>query len=345
MIKPRRAATLNDVAAEANISNATVSHYLNKTKPVSPATAQRIQQAIDRLGYQKDSMAAWFKTSRAPLVIIAVAKADTSFFSDVADAIEDVCETLNLNVIRVQIGTLEKMRHGNSMMAFLRRATGVIVLGHAEQWIDDPTALEATVPTVALNWDLLAGFNQQGLVEHLPEAAYQAMDFLFSHGHREIGLVTGPLHLPRGQELMAGVRRFSETHNVNIDPSWIIETDYSFSDARHKTAAALLGPYRPTAVLTFGTQFAFGVLQAAWQYNLTVPRDLSVISYIDVKQAEFSTPSLTTISPSLTQLAAHVMDRLMHLSDSEASERSTVLDLILYDRGSVCPPPDAPLSA
>src|ERR1700709_1617502 len=110
--------TLKDVAAEADISIATVSHYLNKTKPVGPLTGQRIQTAIDHLGYQRDSMAAWFKTSRAPLVILAVAVADTSFFSDVADTIEDICELHGLTVFRVKIKTLEKMRQGNAMSAF-----------------------------------------------------------------------------------------------------------------------------------------------------------------------------------------------------------------------------------
>jgi DNA-binding LacI/PurR family transcriptional regulator len=337
-MKPLRTVTLNDVAAAANISTATVSHYLNKTKPVSPATGKRVQLAIDRLGYQRDSMAAWFKMSHAPLVIVAVATADTSFFSDVADAIEDICESRNLSVIRVQIKTLEKMRSGNSMSAFLRRATGVIVLGHGEQWIESPEELAATIPMVFLNWDLLSGFGQQGLVDHLADGTYRAMEYLFSHGHRDVGLVTGPLRFPRGQELMAGVQRFAAQHPVNIDQRWIKETDYTFKDARNQAVTILRSKRRPTAMLTFGTQFAFGVLQAATQLNLLVPRDLSIISYIDVKQADFSSPPLTTISPSIPQLATHVVDRLTRLSHGETAAESTVLDLVLCERGSVSAP-------
>ena len=121
-MKTTRTVTLNDVAAEAKTSNATVSNYLNKTKAVSPVTARRIQSAIDKLGYQKDSMAAWFKTARAGLVIIAVANADTTFFSDVADAIEEECEVKGWSALRVKIRTLEKMLKGNDMSAMLKRA-------------------------------------------------------------------------------------------------------------------------------------------------------------------------------------------------------------------------------
>ncbi|HWZ47281.1 MAG TPA: LacI family DNA-binding transcriptional regulator [Herbaspirillum sp.] len=327
--------TLKDVAAEADISIATVSHYLNKTKPVGLLTGQRIQTAIDHLGYQRDSMAAWFKTSRAPLVILAVAVADTSFFSDVADTIEDICELHGLTVFRVKIKTLEKMRQGNAMSAFLRRATGIIVLGHSEQWIENPESLAAKTPMVFLNWDMPAGFGPQGLVDHLADGTCRAMEFLAEHGHRDIGLVTGPLSLPRGQELMSGVRRFAQSNAVNLDPRWLLETSYAFQDAHDKAYAMLAAGPRPTAILTFGTQFAFGVLQAASRLNIRVPGDLSLISYIDARQAEFSNPPLTTVSPSIPQLARHVVDQLMHLAGADHVKPTTVLDLILNDRGSV----------
>ncbi len=327
--------TLKDVATEANISIATVSHYLNKTKPVGEETGQRIQFAIDRLGYQRDSLAAWFKTSRAPLVILAVAVAETSFFSDIAETIEDICEGHGLTVFRVQIKTLEKMRQGNSMSAFLRRATGIILLGHSEQWIEDPESMAAKTPMVFLNWDVLSGFGQQGLIDHLADGSYKAMEFLAERGHRDIGLVTGPLSMPRGEELMSGVSRFAAANGLKIKPRWKLETTYAFQDAHDKAYAMLSSGPRPTAILTFGLQFAFAVLQAASRLNIRVPEELSVISYIDARQAEFSSPPLTTISPSIPQLAAHVVDQLMHLVNSDHPEPSTVLELIVKDRGSV----------
>ena len=327
--------TLKDVAVAAETSIATVSHYLNKTKPVGAPTGRRIQDAIERLGYQRDTMAAWFKTARAPLVILAVASAETSFFSDVAEAIEALCEQRGLTVFRVQVPTLENMRRGNAMSAFLRRATGIILLGHSEQWIDDPESLAAKTPMVFLNWDVLSGFGQQGLIDHLADGTYQAMELLGRNGHRHIGLVTGPLSLPRGQELMAGVQRYAATHDVDLAPRWTLETSYAFHDAHDKVHAMLSTGVRPTAILTFGVQFAFAVLQAASRLNIRVPQELSVISYIDARQADFSSPPLTTVSPSIPQLAGHVVEQLMRLVRGERADTPTVLELIVNDRGSV----------
>jgi len=88
-------------------------------------------------------------------------------------------------------------------------------------------------------------------------------------------------------------------------------------------------------MLAFGTQFAFGVLQAASQLDLRVPHDLSVISYIDASQAEFSSPPLTTVSPSIPQLANHVVERIVRLGRNDATIQSTDLEIILHERGSV----------
>ncbi|WP_296001748.1 LacI family DNA-binding transcriptional regulator [Rugamonas sp.] len=327
--------TLKDVAAEAQTSIATVSHFLNKTKPVGALTGQRIARAIERLGYQRDSMAAWFKTSRAPLVILAVASAETSFFSDVAEVIEELCERRGLTVFRVQVQTLENMRRGNAMSAFLRRATGIILLGHSEQWITDPESLAAKTPMVFLNWDMPSGFGQQGLIDHLADGTYKAMALLGERGHRHIGLVTGPLSLPRGQELMAGVRRYEAAHDIDLAPRWTLETSYAFQDAHDKVYAMLAKGVRPTAILTFGVQFAFAVLQAASRLRILVPDELSVISYIDARQADFSSPPLTTVSPSIPQLAGHVVEQLMQLVRGDRADNTTVLELIVNDRGSV----------
>jgi DNA-binding LacI/PurR family transcriptional regulator len=246
-----------------------------------------------------------------------------------------MCEAHGLTVFRVQVKTLENMRRGNSMSSFLRRTTGIILLGHSEQWIEDPESLAAKTPMVFLNWDVLSGFGQQGLIDHLADGSARALAFLAAHGHRDIGLVTGPLSMPRGQELMAGVRRFAASADVNLDPRWTLETSYAFQDAHDKAYAMLSGPSRPSAILTFGVQFAFAVLQAAGRLNIRVPDELSVISYIDTRQADYSSPPLTTVSPSIPQLARHVVDQLMHLVSSEHPEPSTVLDLVVHDRGSV----------
>ncbi len=328
-------ATIKDVAALANVSIATVSHHLNKTKAVSKPTAERVARAIEALGYQKDDLAAWFKTAEVPVVFLAAPHADTSFFDDVAAAIEDRFAARGLSVLRVQIATLERMRRGGALASFLQRAAGVVVLGHSDEWIVDEAELASALPSVLLNWDRPGEFRRQGLVEHLDRGADMALTYLAERGHRNIGLMTGPMALPRAQGLLAGTRKAAARLGLNLDPRWMVESSYAFGDARDKARAMLEQAARPTAMFTFGTQFSFGVLQAAYQLGIDVPGDLSVLSYVECKQTEYCAPRMTTVSPSIPQIAAHVVDRILALVAGAEGPVVTSLDVELIERDSV----------
>ncbi len=331
-------ATIKDVAHASGFSVATISNYLNGTKAVGVETRAKIDSAIHTLGYKRDSMAAWLKMNRAPLVIFAAADSDSSFFSDMENEIENECDNNNLSVIRVKIPTLKKMLAGNEMSAFLWRATGLIILEHSQQNIHISKQVSSKIPTIQLNWDGLDGFKQQGLLDHLSEGTFSAMEYLAKHGHRDIGLVTGPLSSMRGQELLDGAKKYCQFNpSVHIRENWIIETDYSFIGAKTKIEQRINESSRPTAILTFGTQFAFAVMQVAVAQHISVPHDLSVISYIDVRQAEYSSPPLTTISPSHEQMAQHIVGKIIRSSNPAGldEEKITDLQLILHDRGSV----------
>jgi DNA-binding LacI/PurR family transcriptional regulator len=327
-------ATIKEVATLADVSIATVSHYLNKTKFVADETGRRVQVAIDQLGYQRDDMAAWLKTAGAPVVFIVYPHADTSFFDDVAEEIESCLAPRGLNALRVRVSTIDRMLEGGALRSFLTRSAGVVVLGHSDEWPVNAAAASDLLPSVMLNWDDLDGFVEQGLIEHLDKGAHTAIAYLAERGHRDIGLMTGPL-LSRGSKLLEGSLASAKRLGINIDPSWIVQSTYGLEDGHDRARRMLEGPTRPTALFTFGTQFAFGAIQACYDLGIRVPGEMSIISYIECRQAGFSTPPLTTVTPSIQQIAAHVVERITSQIDGRAPGTVTSLDIHLVERSSV----------
>lgn len=327
-------ATIKEVATLADVSIATVSHYLNKTKFVADGTGRRVQVAIDQLGYQRDDMAAWLKTSGAPVVFIVYPHADTSFFDDVAEEIESRLAPRGLNALRVRVSTIDRMLEGGALRSFLARSAGIVVLGHSDDWPVNAAAASELLPSVMLNWDNLDGFVEQGLIEHLDRGAHTAIAYLAERGHRDIGLMTGPL-LSRGSKLLEGSLASAQKLGVNIDPDWIVQSTYGLQDGHERARRMLEGPTRPTALFTFGTQFAFGAIQACYELSIRVPDEMSIISYIECRQAEFSAPPLTTVTPSIQQIAAHVVERISSQIDGRAPSTVTSLDIQLVERSSV----------
>jgi LacI family purine nucleotide synthesis repressor len=329
-------ATIREVATLAAVSIATVSHYLNKTKPVSEETGRRVQAAIDRLNYQRDDMAAWLKTAGAPVVFIVYPHADTSFFEDVAEEIEACLVPHGLNALRVRKSTIDRMLEGGALHSFLTRSAGIIVLGHSNEWPNNAVEATSILPSVMLNWDDLNGFIAQGLHEHLDQGAATAMAYLAERGHRDIGLMTGPL-LERGRGLLDGALASAGALGLNIAPQWIVQSSYDLKDSSDQARQMLDSAERPTALFTFGTQFAFGALQACYDLGIRVPDDISIISYIECRQADFSAPPLTTVAPSITQLASHVVERIVGLISGKAVNIQTSLDIQIVERSSVSP--------
>ena len=91
-------ATITDVARKAGVSVSTVSHVLNGTRCVSPATARAVQEVIDSIGYKPNILARSLKAASSRSVGIAISSISNPYFSDIICAIESECARLGMMV-------------------------------------------------------------------------------------------------------------------------------------------------------------------------------------------------------------------------------------------------------
>ena len=89
ILKGRSMATIRDVAQMAEVSIATVSNYLNHTKPVKKATAKKIQQAIDQLQYSPNISARSLKSNDYPDIGVILPNLDNSYYVQIFQGIEN----------------------------------------------------------------------------------------------------------------------------------------------------------------------------------------------------------------------------------------------------------------
>ena len=91
-------ATIADVARKAGVSVSTVSHVVNRTRRVAPATAKAVQAVIDTIGYRPNVLARSLKTASTRSVGIAISAITNTYFSDIICAIETECARLGMMV-------------------------------------------------------------------------------------------------------------------------------------------------------------------------------------------------------------------------------------------------------
>src|SRR5262249_11087414 len=82
-------ATMKDVAKAAGVSIATVSATLSGASYVSPELKARVTEAIDILGYERNSVASGLKRGRTSLIGLIVSDVTNPFFTELVDCVQN----------------------------------------------------------------------------------------------------------------------------------------------------------------------------------------------------------------------------------------------------------------
>jgi LacI family transcriptional regulator len=169
------------------------------------------------------------------------------------------------------------------------------------------------------------------------EAVREAVGFLVEAGHRCIGLVEGPKGFRSAHERLLGFKDALQGAGMSFAESLVAQGDYTF-DSGVKAAEKLLDHApRPTAIFASNDEMAAGVLHAARQRGMEVPRDLSIIGFDDTPIAGHIWPPLTTVRWPIATMARAAAHKLVS-GDERADEGQSLFLSTLIRRASVTAP-------
>ena len=134
------------------------------------------------------------------------------------------------------------------------------------------------------------------------KTAYEATQHLIKLGHQRIAMVTGPMNEDSSQDRCTGFAQALEEAGIEQDLSMVIEGDWSGSSGMDALMHLAEEGRLPTAVFAQNDRMAIGVIQAARQMGLIVPRDISVIGVDDMPLASYFDPPLTTMRQDIIQI-------------------------------------------
>lgn len=326
--------TIAQIAAHAGVSVPTVSKVINGRADVAAATRERVEAAIRAHGYRRPN-----PPGSARLVELTFHEFEGPFAVEIIRGVEQVAREHRLGVVISELNGRLTPDHAWLQDILERRPLGVLAVfsqPHRTQLdqlaargipivLVDPTGEPAhDTPSVgAANWS----------------GALTATRHLLGLGHRRIGIVTGPEHIPCSRARLDGYRSALQAAGLPVDPDLIRFGDFHTRDGREHAAALLRLTDRPTAIFTGNDLQAFGVYQAARAAGLAIPADLSVVGFDDLSVAAWADPPLTTIRQPLTEMAVSAMETLLRLARSEQPPTTRIeLATSLIERDSTAPP-------
>ncbi|WP_095052165.1 LacI family DNA-binding transcriptional regulator [Pseudomonas sp. Irchel s3b2] len=325
-------ATIKDVAALAGISYTTVSHVVNKTRPVSDEVRIKVEAAIKSLDYVPSAVARSLKAKTTATIGLLVPNSLNPYFAELARGIEDYCERNGYCVILCNSDDNPDKQRSYLRVLLEKRIDGLIVASAGgDSGLAEGLAGVRT-PMVIVDRGL-EGVNADLVRIDHEYGAYLATRHLLDLGHRDIATIGGPASTSVAQMRLAGYCRALKEAGVEVPRERMLESDFT-STGGYNAAAILLVKNPPSAIFAGNDMIGIGVLRAAAERNIRVPTELSVIGFDDIQMSRYVYPALTTVGQSILQLgemAAEVLLRRIATPDLATDQRIVTPSIVLRE--------------
>jgi LacI family transcriptional regulator len=326
--------TIDDVAAAAGVSIKTVSRVLNDEPGVRSETQSRVRDAIAALRYRPSLPARSLAGRRSNLLGLVYANPSANYVFDVQNGAMARCRDAKLRLF-IQSCNDRGAERVEDVLAMVDQThvDGLVITPPLSSEPALIAALEARqLPFVRLAPDALDA-GAACVVMDDEAAAREMTEHLLGLGHRRIGFVAGhPDHVSsrlRQDGFEAALAAAGVTHPQPV------EQGHNDLASGLKAGRRLLNRMdRPTAIFASNDDMAAGVIQAARELGLDVPRQLSVAGFDDSEIAGIVWPALTTIRQPSYAMAFAAAGLLIDLVRGRAVPAVTRLDYALVLRGS-----------
>ena len=335
------AVTIKDVAALAGVSPSTVSRTCKDNPSISRETKERVRRAMAQLGYEPNLSApglAAETNNRMIGIILPPSSRETyenPFYLEVIRGISQFCndhqylstiltgqdDTEILAAIRNMVRCeqvdgflLLYSRRDDAIAEYLyNEGLLYVLIGKAYQYSNQ---------TIYINNDNLM-------------AGQEATEYLISLGHQRIGYLGSTSSLVFSADRMAGYQLALSQHGLPVDPSFCIEVPCTPPEDSAPIRALLEREDRPTAILVSDDLLGLVLVQLCSRLGLSIPGDLSILSFNNSLFARLSVPQLSSIDVNSFQLGIEAASQLInHIENPNLLAAKIIVPYSLIERDS-----------
>jgi len=293
---PARRPTMIDVAAEARVSQTTVSLVLNHADGarLSPETRQRVIKAAAKLGYQPVRRGGAPAASAATTIGFVCDELSTDPWTAIGlDGVREKAWSHGLTVtVMATRGDADMEAAALAQLAALPLA-GLVYATINTRLIGAP-AWASPAPLVLLNCHA-AGGAFASVVPGEVAGGHAATDVLIRAGHRRIGYINGEASMEAARHRLRGYRQALATADLPFDPDLVREGNWEPLSGYEATRALMALAHPPTAIFCANDLMAVGCYEALRELGLRIPDDVAVMGYDDREIAQHLHPPLTTV--------------------------------------------------
>jgi LacI family transcriptional regulator len=293
---------IREIARRARVSTATVSRTINRIPTVNPSLAKRVWKVVEELGYYPNTQARALVSGRSRIFGLIVSDITNPFFPEIVQVFETIAVQNHYEILLTST-VHDPVRMETSVRRMIeRRVDGVAVMTFGMEDLLLKSLKDRNVPLVFVDVGPPRARVSNIRIDYL-NGIRQAVQHLAALRHQRIAFIAGPLILKSAVARRNAFLQSMQEIGLAVQPELVVEGDHTLEGGMMALAKLLRGKTIPTAVLCSNDMTAIGVMRQSYEEKISIPSDLSVIGFDDIRLVQFMLPPLTTVQMSQAELA------------------------------------------
>lgn len=328
-------AQVRDVATRAGVSPATVSNALNHPEKVSPLTRERVQAAIEELGYVRNDAARQLRQKNNRAVGMIVLDVANPFFASLAQGVESTLTEVQRPLLLGNSAQREERELGHLRLFEEQRVSGLLIspVGNVLARLRRLKQRGTAVVIV----DRKAGAKEFSSVSvDDVQGGRLAAEHLIAQGRRRIAVIGGPATIRQVSKRHAGALEAGQSHQ-GVVVEYLDTGAMDIESGRFGARELISRPKnrRPDAIFATNDVVALGALQELVRAGLAVPDDIALIGYDDIEFAASATVPISSVRQPAVDMGRRAAHLLVNAIDNpEAPVEHPVFTPTLVPRES-----------
>ena len=324
-------ATIKDIAAQVGVCVATVSRVLNfdQNMSVSEETRKKIFETAEALNYTPTRT----RRSKSKQYTIGIAnwysqkeEVGDPYYLSIRLAVEKKCQELDVQYVNINHLNEEKV------------IDGLVAIGKFGE--EDIKEIEALSPHIVFLDCSAAPKRYDSVIADYEGGVEEALNYLEKLGHKKIAFIGGEEFINKDKQKLDDCREIAYrkwmAQKEAVKEKWILKGSFTYEDGHRLMGKLLKEKDRPTAVFIASDPMAIGAYKAIFDAGLSIPEDISILGFDDIKTAQFLTPALTTVKVYTEFMAETGVELLIEqLTTGRSLHKKVTIPTALIQRDSV----------
>ena len=314
---------IKELAGKLGVSVTTVSRVLNGKSEkfrISKSTRRKVLEAARKYHYSPNRIARGLKLEKTETIGLIIPDIANPYFGSIAKTIEMEAHKSGYSIILSD--SLDDINTEAELLQLLtgRKVDGIIIAPTGKSSKHVTEIQEQGIPVVVID-RYFPDANLPFVTTDNYTGAFLAVQHLIEMGHCRIACIQGINGISANNERVRGYKEALQKNNLEVDEALILGIDFGEKNGYIQTQKVLALTNRPTAIFALSNLISLGTLRALKEAGLTVPDDISIVSFDEQPYSAFLACPMTTVEQPREKIGRLAFDFLLKMINEGTSKK------------------------